>query len=143
MGTKKCVTCKKELPKTIEFFATRTDRKTLYYQSNCRDCQREYRKIHYEKNKKKYIDKAVTYKRKVSDWFKEFKKELSCKGCGDDRHWVLDFHHKDPNEKENMVSTLVNKGSKIKLLEEIEKCDILCANCHRDFHYKEKYADNA
>jgi len=137
METKKCGTCKKDLPETTEYFATRTDKKTLRYQHSCRDCHKKYRREHYLLNKKKYIDKAVVYRKKISSWFRDIKKGLRCVNCGEDRWWVLDFHHRDPNEKENNISGMARHGSKKALLDEIKKCDVLCANCHRDIHYKE------
>ena len=74
----------------------------------------------------------------LREWFIEFKKELKCEICGEGRYWVLDFHHIDPTKKDIEVSILIRKGSKKKALEEIQKCKVLCANCHRDLHYNER-----
>lgn len=142
METKKCTICKKDLPKTTEYFATRLDKKSLTYQSSCRNCHKEYRKKHYQANKDKYIKKANIYNKSIIDWFLKLKKSLKCK-CGEDRWWVLDFHHRDPLTKEYNISSLIRKGSKKNILKEIEKCDVLCSNCHRDLHYQEKQASNA
>ena len=133
-----CTICKNYLPKTTEYFSTRSDKKSLVYQSSCKSCHKEYRKKHYENNKKKYIHKAKKYTDSVVIWFKEFKKTLSCEYCGDERWWVLDFHHKDPLTKDSSIARLMNKGSKIGILKEIEKCIVLCSNCHRDLHHKER-----
>ena len=48
---------------------------------------------------------------------------------------VFDLHHREPEQKEFMVNTrtLINNSWK-KILVEIDKCDILCANCHRLNH---------
>jgi hypothetical protein len=108
------------------------------FQSNCRECQKNYRKTHYLKNKKKYIGKASDYRKNMIEWFYEIKKELKCEICDEKRYWVLDFHHNNPDEKHDEVSILIRKGSKKKILEEIEKCSVLCANCHRDLHFNEK-----
>jgi superfamily II DNA helicase RecQ len=143
METKKCSMCQEILPKTVEFFATRTDRKNLTYQSNCRKCQSEYRKLHYEKNKQKYIDKAKVFTQSIVEWSIEYKKTLKCVECGENRYWVLDFHHRNPKEKDIEVSTLIRRSSKIKILTEIEKCDVLCSNCHRDLHFRQNNADIA
>jgi hypothetical protein len=143
MITKKCTICKKDLPQTVEFFATRNDRKNLIYQSSCRKCHKEYRKIHYQNNKDKYIKKAVKYKKEFLETFRHYKKSLNCNKCGENRYWVLDFHHLDPSKKDFEISSLVNKTSKKLLDKELEKCIVLCANCHRDLHYQEKQAGDA
>lgn len=50
---------------------------------------------------------------------------------------VYDFHHRDPNEKEINGNMLV-RYSWERAKEELDKCDLLCANCHRTRHYKER-----
>ena len=56
---------------------------------------------------------------------------------------MLDFHHRNTKEKDIDVSTLIRKGNKNKILKEVEKCDVLCSNCHRDLHFKQNNADFA
>lgn len=60
-----------------------------------------------------------------------------CAKCGETRSHILDFHHKNPEEKEFTIGRL-KKGSKEVIQKEINKCVCLCANCHRDFHYLER-----
>ena len=57
-----------------------------------------------------------------------------CAKCGDTRTYLLDFHHKDPSQKEFTIGVM-KKGAKDKIQKEIDKCVCLCANCHREFHY--------
>ena len=45
--------------------------------------------------------------------------------------YVMDFDHRDPTTKLCKVSAAVYLGSEQKLLDEIAKCDLVCANCHR------------
>lgn len=137
METKVCSKCKNDLP--IEQFSIKKGKP----QSYCKSCHSEYRKNHYEQNKQKYIDKASNYRKEFWEWFRNLKKDLSCIKCGEDRHWVLDFHHRDSSLKDNEVSKLINSVSKSKVLQEIEKCDVLCANCHRDLHYQERISSNS
>ncbi len=143
MKTKICPKCETELPLDDIHFASRYDRKEKMFQHICRKCQSVYRKEHYDKNKQKYIDKAKVFTQSIIKWFIEYKKTLKCKECGENRYWVLDFHHRDPKEKDIEVSVLLRKGNKTKILQEIEKCDVLCSNCHRDLHFKENNADFA
>jgi len=49
----------------------------------------------------------------------------------------LDFHHVNPGEKERGLNKIVNTHNKKLILEEISKCIVLCANCHRKEHFKE------
>lgn len=132
METKICSKCKEDLP--VEQFSTKKGK----LQSYCKSCHKEYRQQHYIDNKQKYIDKAAQYRKEFYKWFEELKKTLKCQSCGEDRYWVLDFHHIDSQTKDNEVSNLVNTCSKTKVLEEIDKCKVLCSNCHRDLHYQEK-----
>ena len=61
----------------------------------------------------------------------------SCKECKENNLFKLTFHHRDPNEKEFTISDAKNSSwSKIK--KEIDNCDILCQNCHRELHYNLK-----
>ena len=58
----------------------------------------------------------------------------SCMKCGYDKYYgALEFHHRDPSEKEFdwAKMRLVNKE---KLKQELDKCDLLCSNCHKEVH---------
>lgn len=137
MITKKCTGCKKDLPATAEYFAGRTDKKKPTLQSRCRKCHKEYRREHYLQNKEKYIRKANKYNTSIFEWYSEIKSNLKCSNCPEDRPWVLDFHHTDPSTKDNNLAFLARRGSKPRILKEIAKCIVLCANCHRDLHYQQ------
>lgn len=67
-----------------------------------------------------------------------------CSCCGEDRPWLLCFHHNDPNEKEfNINDILALRWSIIE--PEIKKCVLLCYNCHREIHDNDldtKYNNN-
>lgn len=58
-----------------------------------------------------------------------------CKKCGEKRIYLLDFHHRNPQEKEGELSDFSKGYNLDKFFEELKKCDLLCANCHREFHY--------
>jgi hypothetical protein len=72
---------------------------------------------------------------KMRQWFSEFMKDKSCLKCPESTKECLDFHHIDPKTKKGQVTKLLRDyRSMKKVLEEIEKCVILCANCHRKIH---------
>jgi hypothetical protein len=72
------------------------------------------------------------YYRKQSKLSK-FKLSLDgCENCGYDKHpRALQFHHIDPDNKTMGVSRMIqNSFSWDEILNEIDKCELLCANCH-------------
>ena len=96
---------------------------------------REYRREWYRRNKEHAVQEVMRYHKELSDWFREFKTTLKCLRCGENDPACLDFHHRDGKEKDRAVSKMLKYGKK-KLLAEIAKCDVLCSNCHRKFHYR-------
>lgn len=94
----------------------------------------------YQKNnpeKRKIYGK--TFKEKIKqEWF-DFKSQLVCTNCGENHIACLEFHHVDPSIKEESISRLVY--TRKRLQEELEKCIVLCSNCHRKLHYNEKLND--
>ena len=98
--------------------------------------RKEYRRQWYLKNKLSERNHVKRRKREIQDWFKEYKISLKCSRCGENHPATIDFHHKK-NKKEG-ISKMVAYGYSIeKIKEEIDKCIILCANCHRKIHWKE------
>jgi hypothetical protein len=67
-----------------------------------------------------------------------YKTEAGCKVCGERRAWCLDFHHRDPDTKSFQLQHREMLRRWDVIVEEMLKCDVLCANCHRDHHYQEK-----
>lgn len=61
-----------------------------------------------------------------------------CEICGYDKliPLVYDFHHIDPNNKTIEVSKILSKKPLDELKLEVDKCQLLCANCHRELHYQ-------
>ncbi len=102
-----------------------------------KDKQLEYQREWYKQpnNNEKTKNNIVTRKRELKRWFKELKNSLKCASCGENTSVCLDFHHDNEKNKDHNISSMIKRGfSKEKILEEIEKCTILCANCHRKFH---------
>lgn len=79
------------------------------------------------------------YKRQLKDKCKayalDYLRKHPCIDCGEKDPVVLDFDHRDESEKRMNVSDIIIESYGFKaLLEEIEKCDVRCANCHRRRH---------
>ncbi len=98
-----------------------------------------------KKNDPKYLEDrrvyAVKRRQKQRLWMNEIKKKLKCSKCGESRTVCLDFHHTNPEEKEFNLAWCfgTTTGSKEKILKEISKCIVLCANCHRIEHQNEQF----
>lgn len=75
--------------------------------------------------------------KRIRRWLVDLKKTLACTKCGIDDYRVLEFHHRPGTEKLFNIGDKGNQGwGKDTILKEIEKCDVLCANCHRIESYK-------
>lgn len=61
-------------------------------------------------------------------------KDKPCMNCGDEHpHYKMDFDHRDGETKSGNVAVMCHAGASIqRLLDEIAKCDVICANCHRE-----------
>ena len=92
---------------------------------------------HYEENKKEVIKKTADKKKQFKEEWRAFKATLKCTICEENHPATLDFHHKDPAQKDGNIHRFVSNGQFKKVREEIKKCIVLCANCHRKHHYNE------
>lgn len=96
--------------------------------------QKEYRDKHYQANKQKYIDQAAARKAKLREEVQEAK-SVPCTDCGISYpYYVMDFDHVRGSKVGN-IGRMVADGQRTKVFLEIEKCDVVCANCHRERTY--------
>lgn len=102
----------------------------------CKSCVKSYDRERHQQQAKKRRKQNKDRRKELKEWFKDYKGQLECLVCGENHPATLVFHHRDPNDKDNVVSDMVRNGfSKEKILKEIEKCDVLCANHHAIEHY--------
>lgn len=91
---------------------------------------------HYQKLKKQSDIRDA----RLREWFKSRKSSLHCVRCGFDHIAALQFHHRDPSDKDLAVAEAVKRGWSISRIEkEIAKCDVLCANCHAIEHHAHRF----
>lgn len=64
--------------------------------------------------------------------------KTACIRCRESDQACLDFHHRDGTTKDFTVSEAMRRLSRVQMIVEIEKCDVMCANCHRKFHRDER-----
>jgi hypothetical protein len=128
---KVCGKCKEE--KNIDCFCFNKSKNK--YQSMCRECNKLYQKEHYKLNSAYYKEKARDTKKETRDILNKYKETLRCSRCPENDISCLDFHHLNPDEKEKSISQAVASGWSFKRLElELNKCIVLCSNCHRKEH---------
>jgi len=96
------------------------------------EASKKYRKLHRQR-----INKKDQYRKKKNrEWIANLKRKSRCIKCNDNRFYCLDFHHLNPEEKDFSISHAISrKYGKERILKEIEKCIVLCKNCHSEVHY--------
>ncbi len=97
----------------------------------CQDCNKEYQQIHYVKNKAKYLDKAYSNRSNKIQFVWAILSQSICLDCGETDPIVLEFDHVRGIKEGNVTDLARNQASTKRILEEIEKCEIVCANCHK------------
>ena len=98
--------------------------------------KKQQRRDWYQRNKKITKQRAAESKIRTQEWFKEIKSKEVCVECGHDVYEDLDYHHKDPSTKVTSVSEMVGRFSRQRILDEIQKCEVLCKNCHMNHHHR-------
>ena len=100
----------------------------------CKSCHSLYRQQHYLKNKEKYLIKARKWNKKQGEALSKYLfNKLShsiCIDCGEKDIIVLDFDHIE-NKKLGISEMYKNRYSLEAVEQEIKKCVVRCANCHR------------
>lgn len=118
--------------KVLDEFAWR--RKSCGQRDNyCRPCRTAYKHEHYARNKQRYIDSArCRTERIVSErtaYLVSFFRAHPCVDCGEGDPLVLEFDHL--GDKQFSVGRGIRERPWKAVLAEIEKCEVVCANCHR------------
>lgn len=102
--------------------------------------RRYMREVWYPRNREKHqrmVAKAKAERREKIRQLLESKR-TACMLCGEDHPAALDFHHRDPSQKSFSIGLAVGNNLYLSSLsEEIDKCDVLCSNCHRKLHWTE------
>lgn len=131
--TKRCTKCKNNKP--VNQFSFKVQALGLrHYQ--CKKCTRELIRNHYNNNKAYYLEKTKKQNSKnrleILSFIQDYLLKHPCLDCGEKDPVVLEFDHKNKKDKLKEVSLLIRGRYPIQIVkEEIQKCDIRCANCHR------------
>jgi len=123
LGVRKCPVCSNTLALTAENFHPDKSHK-LGFAFICRACKNRASNTRYAKQKQQLFEY----------------KGAHCIKCGYSHTAALQFHHRDPNQKDfelSVICTLATKNKWEKIKEELDKCDVLCANCHAVLHWEQ------
>ena len=116
---------KEEIKLRTSIYRANNKEKLKEYYSNTKEIQIQQVLQRRENNKAEYI----------------LLKGGKCEICGfeynGENAGCFDFHHENPEEKEYNPSIAIRLRRE-KALKELEKCQLVCANCHRLIHYKTK-----
>ena len=127
--SKKCSCCKKT--KHQEEFSWKVKSKRRR-NTKCRECVNDYNRQHYKSNKDYYIRKTKQSYNRLSTLLYSFKFSNSCNVCGENTPACLEFNHINREDKKYQISSMCKFGvSQEQFIKEIQKCEILCCNCHR------------
>jgi hypothetical protein len=101
------------------------------YQWWCKPCRRDYAAAHYQRNKAR---RQAQNKRRQADfiaWYAGLKAGKPCADCGVAFHpAAMHWDHLPGQVKSADLSFLARRGSRERVLAEIAKCELVCANCH-------------
>lgn len=100
----------------------------------CRKCRKEIDRNYYLNNKKLVRQKRKADRDRFVAWLNSLKDNKPCTDCGNIfRWWVLQWDHLPQYKKDFNISEVRSKQySKDKVLKEVAKCELVCANCHSD-----------
>jgi len=94
--------------------------------------QKVYSRRYYERHKADYLARNAIKRKRIAEWFAEYKSQNPCVDCKTlYPAYVMDFDHLPGTVKLHHPNQLVNRLSWRALRDELDKCELVCANCHR------------
>lgn len=118
-----CPRCKQDCP-TDDFYSRRGKKHSSVY---CKKCTNE-----------QSVERIRGLKEKMVEY-----KGGECNRCGYNKYiGALEFHHINPSEKDFTPSTLKSYVFNDKVKNELDKCILVCSNCHREIHHELRMEKN-
>ena len=110
--------------------------KSRYHSEEYKEYQRNYQRGWHQRNKIKRNALIRERKAAMNEYIQSIKSQLYCIDCGQQHPATLHFHHLNSEDKQFNIGEAVRKGfGPNRIEQEIEKCIVLCANCHAIRHY--------
>lgn len=127
---KKCNHCHEDKPLT-DFYKNK--RNYDGFANQCKKCAKSFNSQYYKNNTEKFKKSRDKNIKLAMTRYNEYKKTLQCSHCPENDPCCLEFHHPDSNKEFN-ISDKKRHLSWIRLKTEIDKCIVLCRNCHAKEH---------
>jgi hypothetical protein len=108
----------------------------------CRDCAHGFNKKYFEGPAKERHLQQVRERKEMArqvarDFVYKYLSKHPCEDCGESDVRVLEFHH--IGDKDMAVGAMVSGGYSVdRIMQEIGRCRVLCANCHRKITVEER-----
>lgn len=135
-----CNSCHKE--KELGEFSFRNLKKKERIK-RCKECVAVLTKQHYKKHKEEYQKSRGRTRLAQHLEIQKLKESSPCADCsGFFPYYVMDFDHREDQEKIGNVSQLTRIGSGQLVKDEIKKCDLVCSNCHRIRTFQRKRSNS-
>lgn len=110
--------------------------KSRYQSEEWKEYQRNYQRGWHQRHKAERLARVYERKAATYEYIQAIKKQLCCADCGERHPAVLQFHHLNSKDKTfNLADAARYALSQDRINKEIEKCVVLCANCHIIRHF--------
>lgn len=133
--TRVCPRCKRDLPLTNEYYHNNRSRSDGFA-CHCKDCEKDRREKNRDRNN--FLKREWNKKNKLkNDQLKQLAVDYlggRCECCGATGPLsILQFHHLDPSIKLGGWQWMTKNTEQVRTAE-LDKCSLLCANCHVAYH---------
>jgi hypothetical protein len=129
---KACSACKRPKPLTDFHKASRSKDGRA---GRCKVCKKDSDRKRYERHGDKHRlhvkDRRIRQAVENRSWVASYLKDHPCTDCKEPDPVVLEFDHVRGTKRANVASMVSNGYALMSVQEEVAKCDVRCANCHR------------
>ena len=110
--------------------------KERYQSEKWKEYQRTYHRKWHQRHREKRLARMYERKAAIYQYVQNMKSQLYCVDCGERHPATLQFHHLNSEDKVFNISDAARRGTSLdRINKEIQKCIVLCANCHLIRHY--------
>lgn len=105
----------------------------------CKSCEKQWHAGRYQREKKEIQLYVKTRRKELTAWIRSLKEGKACADCKLSYHFSAMQYDHTRNDKLIDIASMANRGyKKEKILIEINKCELVCANCHAVRTYKRR-----